>query len=254
MPPSSMALRLSRPREPAGKQTRARAVDGAAAHRIDVREGVGRGDAAEEEGIVHDGRKEIDGLDQGEAGADAVEAGILAAFEGGDQVGISRLREAAEGLFEEAGAELGPAAGEPRQRRKGWHSAHPVSSSMIRRVSSTSASVVKKPGDSLRLPPRSKVPMLRWAAGAQWSPARAATPRPSSARASSPRSIPGAERLTMGAREIPAGGPWSATHFRPASPRIRRSVMALSRIRTFSSPVASRKRAPASRPARPEMF
>jgi len=35
-------------------------------HRVEVRKGVGRGDLAEVEGVVHDGREEVAALDQGE--------------------------------------------------------------------------------------------------------------------------------------------------------------------------------------------
>ena len=65
-------------RQPAdGKGDDIHGGQGFAAHRVDVAEAVGRRDLAEQIGVVHDRREEIQGLDQGGLIIQAVDAGVV---------------------------------------------------------------------------------------------------------------------------------------------------------------------------------
>jgi hypothetical protein len=50
---------------------------GAAAHRVDIGQRVGRGDLPKSERIIDDRREEIDGLDEGAVAIDAVNTGVV---------------------------------------------------------------------------------------------------------------------------------------------------------------------------------
>ena len=67
--------------------------DGTAAHGVDVAESVGGGDLAELEGIVDDGREEVDSLNDSEIGREAVNGRVVAGFEADDAIGIGLCGE-----------------------------------------------------------------------------------------------------------------------------------------------------------------
>ena len=56
--------------------------------RIDVAECVGGGDLAELEGIVNDGREEVDGLHGGDFGGEAIDGGVVGGFETDEAIWI----------------------------------------------------------------------------------------------------------------------------------------------------------------------
>ena len=76
--------------------------DGAAAHGINVAQGVSGGNLAKSVGIVHHGREEIDGLHQGGVGGDPVHARVIGMIEADQHVGIVLAREFAQHLVEKS--------------------------------------------------------------------------------------------------------------------------------------------------------
>ena len=92
------------------------------AHRVDVGNGIGGGNLAEEIGVVHDGWKEVHSLNQRRFIVDHVHAGVIAPVEADDQVGIGAGPEILQQFCQRAGAHLRAAAGaagqpgEPRVR------------------------------------------------------------------------------------------------------------------------------------------
>ena len=58
------------------------------AHGIDITQGIGSGDLPEPVGIVHDGRKEIHRLDNGEIIRDFINPGVVSAIQSYDHVRI----------------------------------------------------------------------------------------------------------------------------------------------------------------------
>ena len=66
---------------------------GPSAHGVHIAEGVGRGDLAEPEGIVHNGGEEIHGVDGGDLIGDPIDAGIVAGVKAHQQVGIASVRK-----------------------------------------------------------------------------------------------------------------------------------------------------------------
>ena len=73
-----------------------------AAHRVDVAHRVGGGDRAVRVRVVDDGREEVDGLDDREVVAQAVDGGVVRAIEPDEEVGegggVERLRDRREDL------------------------------------------------------------------------------------------------------------------------------------------------------------
>ena len=80
--------------------------EGAGPHGPDVGEGVGGGDPAEEEGVVHHRGEEVDRLDDGLLGADPVDGRVVAGLEADEDLGIVRAREAAQDLRQIRRADL----------------------------------------------------------------------------------------------------------------------------------------------------
>jgi len=62
--------------------------DGAAAHGVDIAEGVGGGDLSEGEGIVDDGSEEVDSLDESERGRDEVDSGVVGLVEANQDIRV----------------------------------------------------------------------------------------------------------------------------------------------------------------------
>ncbi len=84
--------------------------DRPSAHGVDVAQGVGGGDLAESVGIVHDGREEVDRLDQRHVGSELVNAGVVGVIETYKNIGIVLARQLAEHLVENRRAQFGSAA------------------------------------------------------------------------------------------------------------------------------------------------
>ena len=78
-----------------------------AAHGVDIRQGVGGGDAAEPPGVVNDGREEVQGLDQGPVAVHLVDAGVLVAHRPHQQVRVAMVTELMENLPEAPRRQLG---------------------------------------------------------------------------------------------------------------------------------------------------
>ncbi len=57
------------------------------AHGVDVGEGVGRGDAAEVEGVVHDGQEEIGGHHDGLLRVEAIDGGVIGGLGSDEKIG-----------------------------------------------------------------------------------------------------------------------------------------------------------------------
>ncbi|MPM46844.1 hypothetical protein SDC9_93551 [bioreactor metagenome] len=68
---------------------------GLAAHGVNVRERVGGSDLPEGERIVHDGRKEVHRLHEGECIAHAVDGSVVRAVKANEQVGVGARRQIA---------------------------------------------------------------------------------------------------------------------------------------------------------------
>ncbi len=84
--------------------------DGAAAHGVNVTQGVGGGDLAKSVGIVHHGSEEIDGLHQGQVGADPVHTRVIGVIEAHQYVGIVLAWKFAQHLVEKSRTQFGGAA------------------------------------------------------------------------------------------------------------------------------------------------
>ena len=75
-------------------------------HRVDVAEGVGRGDPAEVVRVVDDGREKVDRLDQGQIVAEAVDPGVVAGGVADQNVGVRDGWQAAQDLRQVGGADF----------------------------------------------------------------------------------------------------------------------------------------------------
>jgi len=64
-----------------------------AAHRVDVRHRVGRGAGAPRVRVVHDGRKKVDGLDDGDVVTDPVDGRVVGSGQANEQVALGVGRE-----------------------------------------------------------------------------------------------------------------------------------------------------------------
>jgi len=95
----------------AGKRENGERRDGTAAHGVDVAERVGGGDLAEFEGIVDDGREEVDRLHDGKIRSEAVNGRVVAGFKTDKAIGIGLRREFIERGFEDTRAEFRGATG-----------------------------------------------------------------------------------------------------------------------------------------------
>ena len=97
--------------------------DRPAAHRVDVADRVGGGDAAEVERVVDDGHEKVGGRDQGLLVVEKVHGGVVAGFDADQQLGRDRHRGSAlEDVAQHAGRDLAAAAaavGEGGQARFG---------------------------------------------------------------------------------------------------------------------------------------
>src|ERR1700677_1397187 len=93
-----------------GEADQGKGSEGAAAHSVDVAEGIGRSDAAVGKGIIDHGSKEIDGLHQGLLGADTVDTGVVGALEAYKQVRIALHGETGKHVVERTRGELARAA------------------------------------------------------------------------------------------------------------------------------------------------
>ena len=102
--------------------------NGAAAHGIDVAQGIGGGDLAEGEGIVDHGGEEIHGLHERLPRADLVDAGIVGVIEAHENIRIVLPRQLSENRVEHRGAELrGTASGfDGRGKADGGSGGHRV--------------------------------------------------------------------------------------------------------------------------------
>src|SRR5690606_40525164 len=90
--------------------------DGLAAHRIDVGDGVGGGDAAEVERVVDDRHEEIGGGDQRLLVVEPVDRGVVGGLDAHEQFGRHRQpRAAPEDLGQHARRDLAAAAAAVRQ-------------------------------------------------------------------------------------------------------------------------------------------
>ena len=117
------ATRTPTPSRQGGKPTRLRAVSGVAAHGVDVREGVGRGDAAVARRVVDHRREEVDGLHQRAIFVEAVDPGIGKGDRGGKEGRVIEVRQLTQHLRQRPGGQLGGSAAAAGQ---GW-SGGPVS-------------------------------------------------------------------------------------------------------------------------------
>ena len=99
--------------------------DGPAAHRVDVRERVGGGDAAEVVRVVDDRREEVDRLDQRQVVGEPVDAGVVGGVGPDEHVRVVLGRERVHDRQQVGRAELAAAAGAVGQRgeRDGGHRA-----------------------------------------------------------------------------------------------------------------------------------
>ena len=84
--------------------------EGFAAHGVHVAERVGRGNGPKGVGIVDDGGEEIDGLHEGFALVEAIDAGVVGEVEADEQVGISVCWQTCQGAPQLVGAQLGSSA------------------------------------------------------------------------------------------------------------------------------------------------
>ena len=72
------------------KSDQAEGHDRPTAHGVDIRECVGRGDAAKVARVIHDGREKVHGLHEGSAVAEADDPGIVKGFRPVDHLGTRR--------------------------------------------------------------------------------------------------------------------------------------------------------------------
>jgi len=85
--------------------------DRLASHGVDVRESVGRGDAAEVEGIIDDRHEEVGGRHHRLLGVEPPDGGVVAGFSPDQQIGERpRRRRVSQDLGEHGGRELAAAA------------------------------------------------------------------------------------------------------------------------------------------------
>src|ERR1039458_9314943 len=84
--------------------------DGAAAHGVDIAQGVGGGDGAEGIRVIDDGSEEVDGLHQGQVRRDLIDAGVIGGIEADQHVGVGPAGHFGQYLVKNLGTELGGAA------------------------------------------------------------------------------------------------------------------------------------------------
>ena len=68
------------------------------AHGVHIAEGVGGGDLSEPEGIIHNGRKEIHGMNGRDLISNAVHTGIVIGVEAHQQIRVAAVRQALENI------------------------------------------------------------------------------------------------------------------------------------------------------------
>ena len=71
----------------------------------------GGGNRAEIVRVIHDGREEIDGLDERDIVGEAVDGGIVTRRDSDQQIGVANGRQIAQDLRELGGAEFGRSTG-----------------------------------------------------------------------------------------------------------------------------------------------
>ena len=122
-PPPMISSSISRGEDLHRERHEREREDRPAAHRIDVGEGVRRGDPSEEPGVVHDGREEVDRLDDGLAAGDPVHRGVVRLGVADEQVRVGRRGKLREDGREVELRDLARAAGARRERREGTREA-----------------------------------------------------------------------------------------------------------------------------------
>ena len=86
-PPASICSRtLTSPTS--GKQTKASALIGSAAHGVDVAQRVGGGNLSEDIGVIDDGREEVDRLHERQLGRELIHSGVVGCVEADQNVRI----------------------------------------------------------------------------------------------------------------------------------------------------------------------
>ncbi len=91
---------------------------GSASHGVDVRQRVGGGDLAKEEGVVHHGWEEVDGLHEAQVLPHLEDARIVGGIEPHEQVVIMHIGQIAQDLGEGSGSQLGGSTARGRHRRE----------------------------------------------------------------------------------------------------------------------------------------
>src|SRR5581483_2357967 len=92
--------------------------DRPAAHRVDIRERVGRRDLPVEIRVIHDGRKEVHRLNEGEVVREAIDARVIAGRQPDEQVGICGYFQVAQNLRELGRPNLAGSPGAAHQMRQ----------------------------------------------------------------------------------------------------------------------------------------
>ena len=118
-PPRRISRSTSGPSVSSGKATRLSARHGPAAHRVDVRERVGGGDAPERVRVVDDRREEVDGLHDRDVVAERDDAGVVGGVGGDEHARVRRARQAREDRPQVGRGELAAAAGAVREGGQG---------------------------------------------------------------------------------------------------------------------------------------
>ena len=95
----------------AGKRHQRQRRDRHAAHGVDIAQRIGRGDGSIREGIVHDGREEIDGLHQGQIGGHTIHARIVGRVIADQHIRIRHARHAAQDLVQNLWTKLARSTG-----------------------------------------------------------------------------------------------------------------------------------------------
>ena len=108
-PPRMMAPAMAWSRSP-GMPAMASANSGCGAHRVDVGDRVGRGDAAEVVGVVDDGREEVDRLHERQVVAEPHAGGVVERRGADQHARVVDRRQAAQHLGEVGGGQLAGAA------------------------------------------------------------------------------------------------------------------------------------------------
>jgi hypothetical protein len=82
------------------------AVTGISAHRVDVAQRIRRRDLAEDIGVIHNRREEIDGVHNRQIRPQAKYSRVVGCFSSDNQIGMFPLRQAVQHVHKVGGAEL----------------------------------------------------------------------------------------------------------------------------------------------------